>query len=170
MMEYILKGSGFLLRAAPRIFDDPGQPCNTLMEIQVQSGGFSGQATMELDAQALAEFAQALAKLYETLAGRAALAEPYGWQMYLAFTGDGRGHIEVKGQLAQDSGSGHVQRLNFENSVDQTCLKKFCLDLRRDWEQYTAINVPYKKGTAEKPREEPALPASQEDTSGNNPL
>ena len=56
--------------------------------------------------------------------------------MYLTFEGDGLGHINVRGLLVNGDMNGNIQRLEFENNIDQTVLRKFINDLKRDINQY----------------------------------
>ncbi len=99
------------------------------MEVTVQSDGFCAGAAMDIDVKELAKFAAALTRIYETLSGEARIEEPYGAHMYLSFTGNGRGHMAVKGYLQKGDRVGNFQSLAFENDIDQTDLKSFSHDL-----------------------------------------
>ena len=69
-------------------------------------------------------FISKLAAIYKTLSGEARIAEPYGEQQFLCFTGDGMGHVFVKGYLCGIEGD-FTHELRFENIVDQTELREF---------------------------------------------
>jgi len=129
-MEYCLNSENFCLHIKLKVFEeDIRLPANTSMEAAVQSDGFSATAAMDIDIRELAKFAADLSRIYETLSGEARIEEPYGRHLYLSFTGDGRGHIAVKGYLEKGSRAGHIQSLEFENEIDQTYLKGFSRDL-----------------------------------------
>ena len=83
-----------------------------------------------------AEFSENLCQLYENLSGSARIEEPYGVHMYLLFQGDGKGHIDVRGELYQTDSLGIEQELRFASRFDQTYLKCFCYDLKRSYERY----------------------------------
>lgn len=44
--------------------------------------------------------------------------------------------VSVKGCLSEFSQKGYEQKLEFENDIDQTCLKEFCYNLWNDYEVY----------------------------------
>lgn len=50
--------------------------------------------------------------------------------MYISFEGDGRGHFLVTGYLQENRRTGGLQKLEFENEMDQTYLKNFCYLIR----------------------------------------
>lgn len=136
-MEYQLNGENFLLIINPKVFEeDIRLPSNTALEVIVQSNGFSAHTAMDIDIKEFAKFALDLNHIYETLSGEARIEEPYGVRMYISFIGNGRGHIAVKGFLHREDGAGNEQRLEFENEVDQTCLKNFSCALLRDCKKY----------------------------------
>lgn len=129
-MKHILKTKSFTLTLIPQIFEeDINYPVNTTLEVSVQSSGFSGAASMDVDAKSLANFAEDLSRIYGTLSGEARIEEPYGVHMYLSFIGDGCGHITVSGQLQSEDSWGNRQVLEFENQLDQTYLREFCNSL-----------------------------------------
>lgn len=55
--------------------------------------------------------------------------------MYISFSGNGRGHISVKGYL-HSSNNGYEQQMEFENDIDQTYLRNFCYELNNSYEKY----------------------------------
>lgn len=135
-MKHILKSEKFVLNIVPEIFEgDIKYSSNTIMEIKVQSDGFSANTTMDIDIKQFAKFSADLCGIYETLSGEARIEEPYGMHMYLCFAGNGRGHITIKGYLHKGDGTGN-QSLEFENDIDQTYLKEFCYDLKNSYSKY----------------------------------
>ena len=116
--------------------EDLGYPVNTTLNVSVMSDGFSACASMDVSARGLAVFAQQLHEIYGSLSGTARIEEPYGQHMYLAFEGDGRGHVSVKGRLCSANQNGAVQTLEFQNCIDQTELKSFCAALETAFRPY----------------------------------
>lgn len=136
-MKHILESVNFAISIEPQIFGyDRNLPTNTILRIEVESDGFAANTTMDTDIKYLAKFSNDLCHLYKNLKGQARLEEPYGQHMYLSFIGDGRGHIEIEGQLRKSNSSGSEQVLEFENVIDQTYLKPFCFDLLSFYENY----------------------------------
>ncbi len=136
-MEHLICTETFILRFKLRIFEeDIHLPSNTMLEVFVKSNGFSGCSTMDIDIKEFAEFSSDLNRIYETLSGEARVEEPYGVHMYISFQGDGRGHIAVKGYLHSGDGIGNEHSLEFENCIDQTCLKDLCQDLQTSYSKY----------------------------------
>ena len=134
-MEYVLKTDNFTLTLNPQVFlRDLAYPSNTLMAVTVSSDDFSGKASMDIDAKQLGRFARDLLGLYETLNGEAKIQETYG-DMFLAFSGDGRGHIRVKGFLQSYYGD-NVQELHFGIRFDQTWLRCFSAELFEAFGKY----------------------------------
>ena len=136
-MEHLLRAEDFEMKLNLKVFrSDLTYPCNTSMKVSVQSGNFSGSASMDIDIREFAEFAADLCRLYEKLSGSARIEEPYGVHMYLSFQGDGKGHMDVRGELYQTDSAGMEQELRFANRFVQTYLKCFCYDLKRSYERY----------------------------------
>lgn len=136
-MEYKLESEEFVLSISPQIFEtDINYPCNTILEVEIWSSGFSGKTTMDIDIKELAKFADDLLKLYENLTGEAQIHEVYGTQMQITFSGNGRGHINIKGYLQNYNRLGNEQNLSFENDIDQTCLREFCYNLNNSLGKY----------------------------------
>lgn len=136
-MEYIIHFEDFFLKIKVKVFlEDIRLSSNTIMEVTVQSDGFSATTTMDIDIKELAKFALDLTHICEILSGEARIEEPYGMHMYLSFIGNGRGHIAVKGYLHKNNCVGNEQILEFENDIDQTGLKKFSYDLFNDCKKY----------------------------------
>ncbi len=136
-MEHSITSKNFCLHIKLNVFEeDFFLPVNTSMEVTAQSDEFFARAMMDIDIRGLAKFAADLSRLYKTLSGEAWIEEPYGTHMYLSFTGDGRGHIAVKGYLEKGNRAGHIQSLEFENEIDQTCLEIFSRGLYHACEPY----------------------------------
>lgn len=136
-MEYQLNAENFLLAINPKVFEEDIQlSSNTILEVTIQSDGFSANTTMDIDIKEFAKFALNLTHIYETLSGEARIEEPYGLHMYMSFIGNGRGHIAIKGYLHKGNGTGNEQSLEFENDIDQTYLKNFCYALLCDYKKY----------------------------------
>lgn len=136
-MEHQLKSDHFSFRIKLRIFqEDICLPSNTIMEVQVESDGFSANTTMDIDIKEFAKFALDLSRVYETLSGEARIEEPYGRHMYFRFVGNGRGHIAIDGYLQKENRVGNEQILKFENEIDQTALRDFCYELVSSYQQF----------------------------------
>ncbi len=129
-MKFVLFYENFKLELCTKTFmEDIELPNNTSMAVTVQSDGFAGNATMDVGIKDLCKFAADLCWIYDTLSGEAKIEEPYGLHMYLYFSGDGKGHVVVKGHLHQRNRIGHENSLEFVNYIDQTVLKSFCFPL-----------------------------------------
>ena len=88
--------------------------------VQIQSGGFTGNADLWLDVSDFARFAPEVQRLYETLKGDACFRTTEN-QIGLVLKGDGRGHIDLSGRLLDRCGDGN--ELLFKLDLDQTQLK-----------------------------------------------
>ena len=131
-MSFTLRTDSFCISLNLKIFESDIQyPSNTIMDVEVESEGFSGKASMDIDVKEFAKFAANLYDIYDRLTGEARIAEPYGEQMYISFKGDGRGHIHVNGMLCN---IGNI--LKFENVFDQTYLQDFSYTLKTTYEKY----------------------------------
>ncbi len=105
-----------------------------MMYIHVESCGFAGDASMDIDIKQFAEFCVDLSKLYDTLKGSARIQEPFGYRQFIEFTTDKLGHIYISGMIRSESEFVHA--LQFENSVDQTALKDFSKELTDAYAHY----------------------------------
>lgn len=133
-MDDILKTDSFSLGMTAQIFDLT-LPINALLHIEVKSNGFSGSASMDLDAKDLAKFSDDLCVVYENLSGEARITEAYG-EMYICFACKHRGYLTVTGYLEHIDRAGNVQTLTFENDIEQSYLKDFCYPLKNAYHQY----------------------------------
>jgi hypothetical protein len=89
------------------------------IEVRVQAGGFYGKCSAAIITEDLVRFASELHPLYESLAGSAELSTMEG-QLNLVLVGDGKGHIELRGEVADQAGTGN--RLCFTLQFDQSQL------------------------------------------------
>ena len=131
-MSFTLRTDSFYISLSLNVFESDIQySSNTIMDVEVESDGFSGKASMDIDVKAFVIFASKLNEIYETLDGEARIEEPYGEKMYISFHGNGRGHINVSGRLCNMR-----QSLNFENEFDQTYLQFFACELIQAYTKY----------------------------------
>lgn len=120
-----LEAGSFSLLLTLKVFSSDIQyPNNTILEIALNSGDFSGSTSMDIDIKEFKSFVCNLSDLYETFRGSAAITEPYSKQM-IQFSSDRTGHIHVSGMIRNDG-----QSLQFENCFDQTFLKAFVSSLK----------------------------------------
>lgn len=89
-------------------------------EIEVHCDGWRGRFSASFTKGELRRFAQEIRDLGGNLSGTAKL-EPLEPNLVLAFTGNGRGHIIVKG-VAQNHFE-TLTRLTFQFEIDQTFLE-----------------------------------------------
>jgi len=113
------------------------------VEIRVQAGGFHGKAKAAIIADDLVRFATELRPLFETLSGSAKFASMED-QLNLRLVGDGKGHIELHGEIADRAGIGN--RLHFSLQFDQSQLGASIRELERVTTQFPArgSNTPSK--------------------------
>jgi hypothetical protein len=101
--------------------------------IRVQAGGLQGKATATFITAELIEFLSQLRPLYETLSGEAEF-DTMEQQLNLKLKGDGKGHVELCGEVLDQSGIGH--RLNFTLHFDQSQLAASIRELERVTSQF----------------------------------
>lgn len=136
-MKHIIETEKFFVCIEPEIFEtDINLRTNTKLKIDVRSNGFTASTTMDIDIKDLAKLGKDLCQIYETLQGNARLEEPYGQHMYISFVGNKRGHIAIKGYLHKGNRVGSEQILEFENDIDQTCLRPFYLELLNNYGKF----------------------------------
>ena len=82
-------------------------------------GGFKGQIGNNLRAEEFLSFRDEIAKLNSTLSGKATFSTMEQW-ISINITGDGKGHVILKGQVRDQAGTGNT--LNFTIELDQTFL------------------------------------------------
>jgi hypothetical protein len=89
-------------------------------QIRIRAGGFSGQVDAAILTPELSAFLTALRPLYKTLSGMAEFSTMEG-QLQLRLVGDGKGHIALTGEVADQPGIGN--RLHFSLQLDQSQLR-----------------------------------------------
>ena len=92
-----------------------------VVAISVLAGGFSGRARASILTDELVSFAEQLHPLCETLNGTAEFSTLEG-QLSLKLLGDGRGHINLTGEVLDRAGLGNALSFSFE--FDQTLLQR----------------------------------------------
>ena len=85
----------------------------------ISVGGFKGNYGAGFLTDEFSRFLEELQHLYKTLKGTAEF-NTIEDQLYIQASGDGKGHISIKGVAADDTGIGN--RLNFNFEIDQTDL------------------------------------------------
>jgi hypothetical protein len=90
-----------------------------VVQIEVRAGGFRGKANATIMTDELARFVSQLRPLYETLSGTAEFTT-LEEQLHLHLSGDGKGHIELKGEVMDAAGIGNA--LEFHLQFDQSQL------------------------------------------------
>jgi hypothetical protein len=101
--------------------------------IRVRAGGFSGDAKAAFITEELTRFLSELRPLFESLSGSAKFATMEG-QLSLHLIGDGKGHIELRGEIADRAGVGN--RLHFRLEFDQSQLGASIRELERVTSQF----------------------------------
>ena len=123
-MEYKIQTENFMIDLKPKNFDN-----DILLEVTIQSDGFSANTEMDIKVNDFAKFAIELNKIYENLSGEARIQEEYGMNMYLSFSANNKGYILVQGYLHKSNKNGKEQILKFENEIEQTYFKNFSYNL-----------------------------------------
>lgn len=95
--------------------------------VSIKVGGFSGGFNAAFLAEDFSRFLGQLGPVYESLSGKAEFNTLEG-QLMLAAKGDGKGHIEVRGEAMDVAGTGN--RLTFYLELDQTQLAGTITELR----------------------------------------
>jgi hypothetical protein len=97
-------------------------------QFRVRAGGFHGKADASILTGELAGFITQLRSLYDTLRGTAEFST-LEEQLHLQLTGDGTGHIELVGEVADQPGIGN--RLHFTLQFEQSQLTASIRELER---------------------------------------
>jgi hypothetical protein len=103
---------------------------------EVVAGAFRGSLSNVLRNEDLGRFLARVEELYQRLDGEALLDTLEGW-LDLRLIGDGRGHIEARGQLCDDPAHGNT--LEFRLFFDQTFLPPIIGQLRAALEQFPVV-------------------------------
>ena len=98
------------------------------VEIRVRAGGFRGKAEATIITSELTGFLSELRPLFETLSGSAKFVTLEG-QLSLRLVGDGKGHVELRGEVADQAGIGN--HLRFALKFDQSQLGTSIRELER---------------------------------------
>jgi hypothetical protein len=102
-------------------------------EIRVQAGDFHGSVRAAIITDDLVRFAAQLRPLHETLSGAAEFGTMEG-QLSLRLVGDGKGHIDLSGEVTDKPGIGN--RLHFTLQFDQSQLGASIRELERVTSQF----------------------------------
>ena len=108
---------GFHLELRAKIYKEDPVVNNVSMFVKVESSGFAGTMEMDVGSVDLDSFIQDVLNMNNYLKGKAGIEEPYGDHCFIALEIDKSGHVTVSGMLRV-----RTQRLEFENSFDQTYL------------------------------------------------
>ncbi len=98
------------------------------VEIRIRAGGFRGETAATIITGELTKFLAELNPLFDTLSGTAKFATLEG-QLGLRLRGDGKGHVELCGEVADQPGIGN--RLHFTLHFDQSQLGASIRELER---------------------------------------
>lgn len=102
---------------------DPAEEPYNWLKVRVTGNipPWHGEYVANLRLSELARFRTGVEALNQTLSGEASL-EPLEPWMNLTLTGDGRGHVGLRGWLEAADGGQPRRRLEFELGLDQTYL------------------------------------------------
>ena len=106
---------------------------------EVAGGAFRGSLDRILRNEDIGRFHDQVAELYERLTGEALFDTLEGW-FDLRLIGDGRGHVEARGQVCDDSVRGNV--LEIRLFFDQTYLRPLMGQLRAAMEAFPVVGRP----------------------------
>ena len=125
-MVHLIKSPNFDIRFQLKVFEvDIEYSSNTILTVSVNSDGFCANTDMDIDIKQFVAFVDDLSSLYSSLTGSAVIQEPYGEQQFIEFCTDRSGHISIRGELSSNGRKGFMQKLTFENCIDQTYLPEF---------------------------------------------
>ena len=99
-----------------------------LVDITVRAGGFHGNASATIITGELEKFLSELKPLYEKLSGSVKFDTLEG-QLKLQLNGDGKGHIELLGEVTDRKGDGNC--LHFTLEFDQSQLRVSISELEK---------------------------------------
>ena len=97
-------------------------------QVRIAAGGFRGKVDAAIVTGELTAFLAQLRPLYDSLRGGAEFSALEG-QLHLRLTGDGKGHVELAGEVADQPGIGN--RLHFVMRFDQSQLGNSIRELEK---------------------------------------
>jgi hypothetical protein len=100
------------------------------VEISVLAGGFRGNVKAAILTGELAEFHAQLRLLHQNLSGTAKFTT-LEEQLHLRLTGEGKGHVELSGEVADQAGARIGNQLHFKLQFDQSQLGTSVRELER---------------------------------------
>jgi hypothetical protein len=103
------------------------------VQVRVCAGGFRGTVDGAFITEEFVAFLTQLRHLHQSLSGTAEFTTMEG-QLHLRLTGDGKGHIEFVGEVADQPGIGN--RLHFTLHFDQSQLGASIHELERVTSQF----------------------------------
>ena len=122
---YTIKKESFTLELEPFVdFGDLYKRKTEMQRIKVKSYRFYAETEFPADTPSLAEFAEQLNRLYETLDGEAELKSTSDGYNRLKFEALHRGQILISGTLSMRE-NGQSYEMTFYNSIDQTVFRDF---------------------------------------------
>jgi len=124
-MEVVIQSERFMLSIIALQQEIDFDSIFSLVKIQIKDEDVVFSTTMSVYEEDILSFSSGLESLYESLSGKVTLTEPYGNQMSIYFSGDGRGHISISGLLQKTNDTGDIFTLNFIKEIDQTFLNKY---------------------------------------------
>ncbi len=98
------------------------------VRISVQAGGFRGSFDAAIVTDELVTFMNQVRPLFETLHGSAEFTTTED-QVHMRLVGDGKGHIELDGEVMDEPGTGN--QLNFILRFDQSQLGRSMHELEK---------------------------------------
>ena len=98
------------------------------VEIRVRAGGFRGKASAAIITSELNAFLPELRALYANLSGTAVFVT-IEEQLSLRLDGNGKGHVQLRGEIADQAGIGNC--LHFSLALDQSQLGTSIRELER---------------------------------------
>jgi len=107
-------------------------------QIRIRAGGFRGKVDAPLLTGELAAFLAGLRPLYDPLCGTAEFLTMED-QLHLRLVGDGKGHVELTGEVLDQAGIGN--RLHFTIQIDQSLLRAAIHKLERVTAEFPVRSV-----------------------------
>ncbi|GAC1654429.1 MAG: hypothetical protein NVS4B3_18400 [Gemmatimonadaceae bacterium] len=108
--------------------------------VALRAGGFRAGVAANLRTTDFIEFRQQLETLYRTLRGEAQFTTLEDW-LALRLSGDGAGHVAIRGELRDEPGTGNTLAFQLLG-MDQTHLSPVIASLRRVEEMFPTLGAP----------------------------